>query len=295
MLIQSTPNWRMQPNSAKAMRVLSLLIMAQANLLVGTLPPILAQPGIKTLPDAPNTMQFPPLNPEQKTAINQAISLVRQEDLCNVPLNLKVVNASIEDIAAKIRANLPPRTIIEVRLTTPARFTLELAAMPAGQILNAVATLGGGKLYVLHDRLLLTAEPQLSEAERTEAKTWITNISASGGVGWSARSQSRVLLLRTIGASLHEWSNTKNKVDGLPAQQGTPLQLRVGDMSPELQQMTQYIVNWRPGGGDYMRGSQVLTPDTLIIFDDSKPNSYNLEIKSQSQGIHVGSVYRPGP
>ncbi len=52
-------------------------------------------------------LTFPPLTQTEHTTITQLLALSRQEDLCQLPVRLKVTRASLTDVAARLRDQLP--------------------------------------------------------------------------------------------------------------------------------------------------------------------------------------------
>ncbi|MBV9471043.1 MAG: hypothetical protein JOZ57_17535 [Abitibacteriaceae bacterium] len=272
-----------QPSSGKTLFVLLLLSATQVSLFRLALPPALAQPATTKLPSP----SFQPLSSDTRAAIGKAMHLVRLMESIKVPLKLKVTNASLEDITARIKAALPAKVLIEVRQPSPARFTLELRDMPAAQILDAVAALSGNKLYVLSDRLLIAQDNQLTDAEHMEAKEWGQSNDAREH-GWSAVAQADQIILPTFSASFQAWDSARNNPAG---DHPTPIVISLGELSPELQQLVQFEDTRTKAA--FGRMTSRLSPDTIITFDGSNPNWHSLRIQSRSQGQDASISYRP--
>lgn len=290
MLSYSAEPKQSQPNRVNAVGTLALLAVAQASLILGAPGPVLAQPAISK---PPTKTEFAPLSSETKAAVSKAITMVNLMNLIGTPIQLKVTNATLEEITAGINETLPERVTIEVRKVNPARFTLELKEMPAGQVLHAAATLTGSKVYVLSDRLLIAQENQLSDTERKEGKEWSKSLEA-GGSGWSAIHEGKHRLLATASASFQGWAKSKStntSAGPVPEQATKAIKMSLGDLSPELQGIMQHLVIWERKRNGLVANAP-LSDDTSITFDDSKLDSHSLSIKSQSQGNELVIVYR---
>ena len=76
------------------------------------------------------------IKPKRATTA-QSLARVQQEDFCKTRVNLKVQNATLRNVLAQVGVLLPKDAKIEVRNPgNSARFTLDLAKMPVGDLLQ---------------------------------------------------------------------------------------------------------------------------------------------------------------
>lgn len=214
-----------------------LLLALPLSVSAPQLPVAQAQPALT--PPTPKT--FKPLPPEQKAQVQKLLALSRQENICKSLLDLKMQNATLQEVATRIKGMLQGQAVaIEVRGASPVRLGFELKQVAVGDVLSHVAALAGCKLFVLSSGLLLTPSSQLTEAERLDMEQrrggeW-SKSSASGGYGWSARNEQSTFFTRAIAQEA-----TGSDAKPLPA---TVVKTTFGSFSPESQIMLQEMVSW---------------------------------------------------
>lgn len=271
-----------RPNQESGQKSKGLLTVMQVSLTVHLLTLAMAQP-TATVPAS----NLPPLSPDNRASSSKTIGMVRLAEQATLPVHLKVTDATLEDVTVQLKQALGLKIPIEIRLTSAAHFTFGVQATPVGQILNSVATLAGGKLYVLSDRLLMAQANQLSATESQEAKEW-HRVFNDRGAGVDSVDQfvgqARQVILDNIITWFQTVGQDKEQPGKAAPQTINATQVRLGDLNPDLHQMVQYVVTWNNRRRDPMAAP--LTSDTVISFDNSAPGSYRLEIKSQSQGQH---------
>ncbi len=223
------------------------------------------------------------------------------ENVCKFPIDLKVKDASLEQVVAQVKKVLPPKTLIEVRGALPVRVTFDLHDTTVGGALTSVGSLAGCKLWVFADRVLLSPPGSLSGVENAdiEAMTggeWSRNV-AAGGSGWWAKGQGERQLLLTV-ADVFEQHLAKNpaavavatiNATGVGAvTRPTPMTaptavLLFGDLSPDAQAIMQQLVQWTNAGGHYRDpniGLITLSSNTKITFDNSNPHDVEIAVQN---------------
>lgn len=236
--------------------------------------PIMHRPMREPLPD--------------KAAVDRAIAFVAQVELCKTPISLQISKSSLQEIVVQVQGALPRKTTIEVRSDNPAHLTFDLKNTPASKVLQAVATLAGGKFYIFSDHLLVASEKQLSDAERAEIKTWANAMNSSD----QARGEAEQILARFIASNLDDQALDPSAEAGnspVPPSDTAPdaiirkWEMRFGAIRPDLQVLVQQLVTWHD------RISRLaplqLGADTILALEsDPKRNIYRLQIKTDKPG-----------
>ena len=111
-------------------RLLGLFLLALPLSGIAFQPPAAhAQP----VPALPAKKSLKPLSTEQKAAIAKVLEISRQEEMCKSRIDLKVENATLEDVTTRIKALLPARSVpIVVRGASPVRVGFDLKDTSTG-------------------------------------------------------------------------------------------------------------------------------------------------------------------
>ncbi len=211
-----------------------------------SLSPVQAQPTpIRTKPT------FKPLPTEVKATVDRFYAMLHQEQVCSMPLDFVVKDASLDDIIAKAKAVLPPETVIEVRESRPMSLTLDLRNTSVGNVLQATAGFMGSKLWVFNDRLVIAPQNKLSKVEEEavnmqEGGDW-ARAAASGGQGWGS-SYLHSQTLKAVGARIQESIGNINPTTGEINKNMVAAQINFTDFSPELQRVLQRLVDGTRNG-----------------------------------------------
>ncbi|MBV9470255.1 MAG: hypothetical protein JOZ57_13545 [Abitibacteriaceae bacterium] len=258
-----------------------LVAVALISFTVPGLEPVLAQP----MPAA-KPLNFPPLTTTEQATISRVLTLSHQADICAMPVRLKVTRASLPDLVARLKPQLPQHILLEVRHTSPARFTLNLQEATLRQVLQAVADLSDCNFYLLPDRLLLATEDQLTPEERAEAEQSAASARSSAPQQY-LRPQAMKALTNIIIAKL---SAVQGQLSDRAIQGAMPVAfegetvMAFGQLSPELQQTVQQWLN-------LFGTSSRLTPDATVSFAVS-PQTIKLGVRpSLSSGHRGGYTY----
>ncbi|RYX86272.1 hypothetical protein EON83_03345 [bacterium] len=128
-----------------------------------------------------------PLSADQKAAVDKALACWEQAKICRVPIDLKMTDATLDAVLARIKQEPVAKNIsIEVREPEATRLSFDLKRNKIGNVLDIVAGLAGCKLYLLQNGLLIAPESKLSTTELKDIKErkggqWIK--SSDGGLG----------------------------------------------------------------------------------------------------------------
>lgn len=231
------------------------------------LPGVQAQP----TPPIPAKKSLKPLSAEQKAAITRVWGISRQEEMCKSLIDLKVENATLEDVTARVKASLPGRAVpIAVRGARPLRVGFDLKDTPTGDVLTHVAGLAGCKVFLLGNGLLIAPPTQLSEAELQEIKQqqageWMESV-ASGGSGWSNQRVAHSLFAKSIAQEI-------TGSDATPFA-ATVVKTTFSNFSPDAQKMLQQMVNWSTEDSRRRTPSWpslALSASSPVVVDTSDP------------------------
>lgn len=265
----------------------TLLLALPLSGIASPLSPAQAQPAT-TLPAKKS-----PLSPEQKVAADKVMAMVRQQKVCNTPIDLKVTGATLEDVIAHIKAAFPNQVIaIEVRDAHRVRMDFDLQGVRIGDALASVATLAGCKLFVFSSGLLIAPPSQLTDAEKqsikqTEGGEWVKSVENAGSSGtfWSNGTKADQLFARAIAQEV-----TGSDAKPFPS---ANVKTTFGNFSPECQAMLQQIVD------SSMEGARQLTPwatpfhltaDAPIAVDTTDPKAVHITINNGSSDPHAGMI-----
>lgn len=252
----------------------------------GELPPLRAQSPAALANDQP---AFPPLSPQTKTEIARAQRLITLMQVIEKPLQITATKSDMQELATKIGQVLPGKVVIEARQVTPNRFTLN-TEMSAVRMLHAAAALSDAKVYVLDNRLLIATSEQLTSDERAEAKDWGESMEA--GVGyWLASGPLREIALQTFSSAFLDWGRAHPNEKGQPP---TKMSFKFAELNPEYRELAQAYQNERNRGAEGYTETP-LALDTLLIFDHSQPDIYELEIKARSPQQSSVTQYQDEP
>ncbi len=248
-------------------RALSTLLLAlPLSGIASQLPSAQAQPAL-TQPAKKS-----PLSSEEKATIAKVIAISHQENVCKNRLNLKMDNATLEDVVARVKELLPGQTIaVEVRGASPVHVGFNLKGARVGDVLDHVAALAGCKLFVLSNGLLIAPASLLTGAELQDIKQrqggeWAKS-TESGGSSWSTKSGASSLFTRAV-AQEATGSNTTPLPTGV-------LKTTFGNFSPEAQAMLQEMASWVSEATHPLNpnaASLHLNAGSPISVDTSDPN-----------------------
>jgi len=214
-----------------------------------------------------------PMTPEQKATVTKILALSRQSNVCKSVIDLKVENATLEDVVNRVKTMLPGQAVtVEVRGANPVRVGFDLKGSKVGDVLDHVAALAGCKLFVLSGGLLIVPPSQLTEAERADVRQyqggeWAKSTEA-GGSSWSVRNQESDLFTHAIAQEA-----TGSNASPLPA---GVIKTTFGNFSPEAQTMLQELATWSAESVHLLNPSVAplhLSVGSLISIDSSQPNS----------------------
>lgn len=228
--------------------------------------------------------------PSKPTAENaqKFLALFKMQRLCKTPLDLNVQNASLEDIAARVRKTLPqPAAPIEVRGALPMRLTFELKQSTVGASLRAAGALAGVKLWVFFDHLLLAPETAISPEERDALKAETASEEPEIGVVNRQFSKEDTKRTRIFSAMVVEEIKARCLQANTSIATGKTeptLQITFGQLSPDAQMMLQELVH---KNNDYFAQSQdtslsgnppfTISPQSVIALNPLMPNGQSFD------------------
>ncbi len=245
-----------------------------------------------------------PLSPEQKATVNKLLAVLQQARVCKLPIDLKVENATLEEVTNRIKTMLPSQAItIEVRSAKPVQMGFDLKSTRVGDVLDHVAALAGCRLFVLSDRLLIAPSSLLTEAELRDIRQkrggeWAKS-TESGASGWSAKIQATELFTRAV-AQEATGSTAKPLPPGV-------MKTTFGSFSPDSQAMLQEMASWSSGGVGQPTPDAPpfhLSAESPVSVDTSKPNTIDITFSRgisdpagpMTSGVTVITVpWRPNP
>ncbi|PQV62859.1 hypothetical protein B1R32_12032 [Abditibacterium utsteinense] len=242
------------------------------------------------VPIAPAKKSPKPLSPEQKMVTDQVMAIARLENLCQSRIDLKLTNATLEDVTARVKQALPGQAVaIEVRGASPVRVGFELKEVGAGEVLQTVATLAGCKLFLLSGGLLIAPPSQLTGAESLEVKQkkggeWAANV-LTGERGWSNQSRAEKLLALAIAQEI-----TGSDAKPQPA---IVQKTNFGSFSPDSQAMLQQMATWtRESHRSILPDAPPfrLSADSPITVDTSDPKSIGITLSGGPSDPGVGKI-----
>ena len=183
-------------------------------------PPLPPQFVLPTLAEIPAAEIRVPLSAEQKAAVDKALAFWDQARICKTPIDLKMTDATLDDVVARIKQEPKANGIsIEVRDAIPTRLSFDLKQTKIGNILDIVAGLAGCKLYLLPSGLLIAPESKLFPVELQDIQDsrerkggqWIKS-SDSGLGGWNTWQPVGKVLFQAVAADI-----TGKPVEQLPS------------------------------------------------------------------------------
>ncbi len=245
----------------------------------------------------------------QQTALDQEASLAKiaviaqAASVCGNAIDLKMENATLQDVIAGIKQRLPNHTInLEVRGDSPVRVGFDFKGVNVGNLLTPVAALAGCKLYVLHSGLLIAPPSQLTEDERLDIRKvgggeWALNIesgvhddairNADGlrMIGWDIQREANRLFSRAIA---QEVTGSDAKI--LPS---VSAKTTFGNFSPDSQAMLQQMADWvRESSRTVYPNAPFLhlIPDSRISISTSNPEKISITIDGGQSDPNDGGM-----
>ena len=247
------------------------------------LSPAQAQPQVAKLP-ASN------LSPDQKAAVEKMLAIAQQEELCKTRLDLKLDNATLDDVIQSIKTALPgQKVVVNVRDASPVRLSFDLKQAPVSDILQSAAALAGGQLWVMEDGLLIARPLSLSEGEQAAIKKgrsgqWLKSTEA-GGSGWSNSAIGEQMFATAIA---QEVKNGEFKTEATGE-----VKTVFGNFSPDAQRMLQQLATWarddtrttRPNAPAFILGA-----NSPITVDTSNPKKISIQLQGNASDPAIGAM-----
>ena len=247
------------------------------------LSPAQAQPQVAKVPTSN-------LSPEQKATVEKMLAIAHQEEICKTRLDLKVNDATLDDVIKSIKDALPGQKVeVNVRDASPVRLSFDLKQAPVGDILQSAAALSGGQLWVTENGLLIARPLSLSETEQAEMKKgrsgqWLKSTEA-GGSGWSNSSISAQMFATAIAQEVKN-GNFKTEAPG-------EVKTVFGNFSPDAQRMLQQLATWtrddtrttRPNAPAFILGS-----NSPITVDTSNPKKISIQFQGNASDPAIGAM-----
>ena len=257
-LLLALPLWGLafQPTPAHAQPApLSPQQQAQAQALAQTR-------NVRPLPMPPLTIDKAPLSTKQQSEIERILSISRNEEFCHNALDLKLENATIEDVIARIKAAFPQQQVeIRQRDARPLQVSLDLQETTVGTVLQGVAELADCKLWVLPDGLLIAPPGKLNQVERELAERRLVGDwgqrSENYEEGWSNNSEGRRAFANVIAREV--------KANNLTPDAKGYVKTVFGQFSPQAQQALQQLVTWAKS--EDMEDRTAIIDDRLVTFN----------------------------
>ena len=250
------------------------------------LPSAQAQPA----PNLPNGPAAAALSPQQKSEIERVMSISHNEDVCKLALDLKLKNASIEEVTARIKATFPNQQIeIRQRDARPLKVSLDLKETTVGSVLTGVAALSDCRLWVLPDSLLIAPPGKLSTIEHEMVKQrmageWAQSFQA-GGHGWSNETFGEKVFAQVVAQEV----KASNKA---PDAEGN-IKSTFGQFSPEGQQALRQLANWTRGSTrrDHPNAPPfVFSSDSPITVTLTDPKWVNIRFDKGASDPYSGMI-----
>ena len=220
----------------------------------------------------PGTFTAPPLTTEQNAKIERVLSISQYEEFCKSALDLKLEDATIEEIITRIKATFPSKKVeIRQRDARPLKVSLDLKETTVGSVLQAVATLSDCQLWVLPDCLLIAPPGALNSAERTmvsshQAGEWAQSDGA-GGKGWSNSSNGSDVLANLVAEEI----KANNPAPATKSEINTTF----GNFSPQTQKALQQLAAWTSKS---TVSPFVLTANSPVRVNLTNPNTIAISL-----------------
>lgn len=270
-------------NTAKADPIYVREAFITANNVTAPPPPLTTAPTGATPTIAPRPFSTPAPKPKPQMAdAKKLLELLRNRDVCKIPLDLRVNNATLEEIAARVQKMIAaPAPKIVVRGALPVRLSFALKNSTVGDALGSAGLLAGAKLWVFADHLLLAPEAALSKEEQAALKE-------NGGNEWGFNNSNKIQFfvwdneLRRVFTNLIG-DELKAKFSGATPATTAPVAGQVpvpvakttfSQLSPEAKEMVQQLVEqsnqrqalqqtmWSSGGVATPRFD--VSPDSIV-------------------------------
>ena len=246
-----------------------------------------------------------PLAPADQSALDAARTIERTEQLWFAPVDWNERGASLASLVARVSTSLGEGAPhIEVRSATATKLTFALPKAPLGPTLVCLSRLANCQVWVLAKGLLIAPESALSNEERAAVKrkaggAWNQSLIAVGsnyyGSTWSGFGQFDRTLFTIIGADLKAHLAAKGQTAPMqpPVPVGVqpatanpketisaPFELPFGELSPATQRVLRdywsaHVQNF----SDKNHPAPPLSPEIVVGFDDTKPNSLRLFVR----------------
>ena len=246
---------------------------------------------------------LPQSAPDQKGTLNKIAVIAQATNVCGNTVDLKMENASLQDVVARIKQMLPNQAVrIEVRGDSPVRVSFDFKGINVGNLLTPVAGLAGCKLYVFGSGLLIAPPSQLTKGERLDfdqihGGEWAENVDSgqnddairnADGLkmgGWDVQVEAQRLFSKAIA---QEITGSDAKV-----QPPVSVKTRFGNFSPDGQAMLQQIADWsREAIRVDLPGASFLhlTSNSPIEVDTSSPEKISIGISAGESDSKDGGM-----
>ncbi|RYX83652.1 hypothetical protein EON83_13690 [bacterium] len=215
-----------------------------------------------------------PLSEQQKVELKQVVAMFRWEEACQQSIDLKIENATVADVMARVEPMLPTKSLpLQVRETSAVRLSFDLKQTRVGDILANVAALSGSRLYMLPQGLLMAPEHVLSEGQQWEMLEGLSGEWAQGG---RVRSASPWVTKRLNKLLTQRLSQELTGKDALKAPKGT-LKTTVGQLSQPTQMLLRQMAVC-------MKERGVITKNTSrpARLDNASPLTVEFSEKNQA-------------
>lgn len=222
-------------------------------------------------PNAVTTFKPASLSPDQQSELEQVLSISQYEEFCKSALDLKLDDATIEEMITRIKATFPSKKVeIRQRDARPLKVSIDLKETTVGTVLQSVAALADCQLWVFPDGLLIAPPGQLNAAEKKlvalrQAGEWPQSVEA-GGHGWSNRTNTQKALALVVAEEVKANNLTPDATGNAKA--------KFGNFSPQAQKALQQLATW-----GYTEPF-VLAPDSPIEVNLNDPNWVRIDFSS---------------
>lgn len=237
-----------------------LIFCAAANLSWLWPPPVASQPAAPAVKPAVSRSLW------NDPFVVKELARIEQEELAKTPISLKMTEASLETVIAKIQEALPKMKNIEVRQAQPVRLSFDLKNAYAGQILHSAAGLAGCELHILPNRLLIAPLQELSKEEDKDRLRWTSSKNLL------SHRPLQSLFARRLAADIQQ-RTAAQAANGEPAR----AEILFGNLGPEQQTMIRLMTGWTMYGKPAFAPPVVLAPDTRVSTA-IVPNGFRLDI-----------------
>ena len=280
------PSSRFHPPPCLVRRARGTLLLALPLCGLAFYSPAQAQP--EAMPPAKAAPSL--LSPEDKAAVDQALSIAKYEEVCKTPVDLELKDATLAEVIKAVQDTFPrQKIVVNVRDANSLRVSFLVKQRRVGDVLQAVASLCGCEFYIFEDGLLIARPVALLGGEQLaldEGKSgqWIKSV-AAGNVGWSNQGMADLIFAKAIAREV--------AAGPLKPDDKGVVRTTFSNFSPEAQGMLQQIATRIREGSRYINPHPtpfVLSPDSPVRVNTSDPKSVSIDLGGGSSNANIGAV-----